>query len=107
MIVSRFTSFTENFVICCYQVTNMSRSGHDCTSTPSARSPRYFRLQADIAIWVLREVTVDTVLTLPNPVPPLLATPLVIHEKNWTCLDVHAQGFTVARKDYVHQANFL
>ena len=44
-----------------YQVTRMFRSGHDCTSTSSARSHRYF-LQADIAIWVLREVRVDTVL---------------------------------------------
>ena len=43
----------------------------------------------------------------PNPVPLLLATPLVIHEKNWKCLDVQAPGFPVALKDYVHRPNFL
>ena len=63
MIVARFTSFTENFVIRCNQVTKSFRSGHDCTRTSSARSPRYFRLQTDITIWVLRKVRVDTMLT--------------------------------------------
>ena len=48
MIVPRFTFFTKNFVIRCNQVTKMFRSG---------------RLQADITIWVLRKVRVDTVLT--------------------------------------------
>ena len=70
MIVTRLTFFTENFVICGYQVTKNFRSGHDCTSTSSARSPRYFRLEADIAIWVLRKVRVDTMLT-PEPVSPV------------------------------------
>ena len=42
MIVPRFTFFTENFVIRCDQVTKMFRSGHDCTSTSSARSPVIF-----------------------------------------------------------------
>ena len=32
------------------------RFGHDCNSTSSARSPCYFRLQADFAIWILRKV---------------------------------------------------
>ena len=41
----------------------MFRSGHDCTSTSSARSPRYFRLQADIAIRTLRKVRKYTVRT--------------------------------------------
>ena len=36
----------------------------------------------------------------PNPVPLLLAAPLVPHEKNWKCLDIHAQDFRVALKDY-------
>ena len=52
----------ENFVIRCYQVTEIFRSGHDCTSTSSARRNCYFRHQADIAVWVFREVRVDTVL---------------------------------------------
>ena len=42
--VPRFTFFTENFVICSNQITIMFRSGHDCTSASSARSPCYFRL---------------------------------------------------------------
>ena len=41
----------------------MFRTGHDCTSTSSARSPPYFRPQTDIAILVLRKVRVDTMLT--------------------------------------------
>ena len=53
----------RTFVIRCDQVTKMFRSGHDCTNTSSARSPYYFRLQADITIWVLREVSADTMLT--------------------------------------------
>ena len=58
--------FTKNFLICSNQISEMFRSGHDCTSTSSARNPRYFRLQADVAIWVLREVNVDT-QCLPEP----------------------------------------
>ena len=41
----------------------------------------------------------------PNPVPRLLATPLVIHEKNWKCLDVQATGFPVALQEHFHQPN--
>ena len=41
----------------------------------------------------------------PKPVPLLLATPLVVHEKNWKCLDIQAHGFTVAPKDHVHRPN--
>ena len=72
MIVSRFTTFTENFVIC------------HCTSTSSARCPCSGRECKRCAY--------------PSPVPLLLATPLVIHEKNWKCLDPQAQGFPVAPK---------
>ena len=63
VIVSRFTFFAENSVIRCNQVSKMFRSGHECTSTSSARSPCYFRLHADIAIWVLRKVRMCAVLT--------------------------------------------
>ena len=45
MIVSRFTFFTENFVIRCDQVTKMFRSGHDCTSTSSAKTLVIFDLK--------------------------------------------------------------
>ena len=78
MIVPRFTFFTENCVIRCNQVTKMFRSGHDCTSTSSAKSPCYFRRQADITIWVLRKVRIYT--AYPNPVPLLLGAPLEVHD---------------------------
>ena len=87
-IVSRFAIVTENFVIRSYQVTNSFRFGHDCTSTSSARGPRYFRPQTDILILVFREVSL----------PLLLAAPKVIHE-NWKCLDVHATGFPVTLQE--------
>ena len=43
----------------------------------------------------------------PNPVPLLLAAPLVIHEKNWKCLDIQAQGWHVVLLKYFHRPNFL
>ena len=43
----------------------------------------------------------------PSQVPLLLATPMVIHEKNWKCLDPWAPGFPVTLKDYFHRTNFL
>ena len=43
----------------------------------------------------------------PNLVPLLLATPLVIHEKNWKCLDAQAPGLPVAAKNNFHRPHFL
>ena len=40
VIVSRFTSCTENFVICFYQVTKIFCSKYGCASAFSARGPR-------------------------------------------------------------------
>ena len=37
----------------------------------------------------------------------LLATPLVIHDKNWMCLDPQATGLPVALLDFFHQQNSL
>ena len=51
MIVSRFTTFTENFVICCYQVTKIFCTKYDSTNTFSAGP------LADLATSVLREVS--------------------------------------------------
>ena len=62
MIVSRFTSLIEDFVISCYRVTKFFCSRHDRTSAFSARGPRYFGPHADLAIFDLREVTRNTVL---------------------------------------------
>ena len=81
------------------------RSRHDCTSKSPARSTCCSCLQADVAIWVLRKVRIDTMLT-PNLVPLLAATPQVIHEKDWKCLDIQAQGFPVAQKDYRSSTKF-
>ena len=53
MIVKRLTFFTQNLVICSFQVTNNVRSGHDSTSTSFVQEDLViFRLQAKIAIWV-------------------------------------------------------
>ena len=63
-------------------------------------------LQADTAIWVLRKVRVETILTR-TQFPLLLATLLVIHEKNWQCLDPQAQGSLVTLLDHFHRPNSL
>ena len=62
MMVSRFTYCTKDFVICCNQITKIFRSGHDCTSAFSERSPCNSGSQADVAFSVLREV----ILCLPD-----------------------------------------
>ena len=106
MIIARFTSFTENFVICSCQVTKMFRSGHDCTSTSSARSPRYFWSSSRCHNWGPSESACRH-SAYPNPVPLLLATPLVIHEKSlgnvWAPL--HA-SLPEALLKYFHQPQF-
>ena len=68
MIVSRFTSFTENFVI----------------------RPRNLGSQADVAISVLRDLSKDT---FAYPIPLLLAALKIIHEKNWVRLGVLGQCY--------------
>ena len=42
----------------------------------------------------------------PSPIPLLLAPPLVIHEKNWKCLDVHATGFSMTLEKLLSSFNF-
>ena len=79
----------------CDQVTKMFRSGHDCTSTSSARSPCYFRLQADIKILGPLE-SAFLHCAYPNLVPLSLAAPLEVHEMTWKFLDFLALGFTKA-----------
>ena len=55
MIVSRFTTFTENFVICCYQVTKIVCTKHGSANASSARGPCNFGPLTDLAISVFRE----------------------------------------------------
>ena len=63
MIVSRFTTFTENLVICCYQITKIFCPRYDSVNTSSARSPCHFGPLAGLAISVFREVSINTVFT--------------------------------------------
>ena len=62
MIVSRFTIFTENFVICCYQVTKIFCTRHGSAIASSARCPCNFGPLTDLPISVFREMSVNTVL---------------------------------------------
>ena len=71
-------------------------------------------LQEALVIFVFKQISqfwsfgkcVQTHCAYPNPVPLLLATPLVIHEKNWKCLDVHATGFHVALQELLSSTKF-
>ena len=63
MIVSRFTTFTENLVICCYQVTKIFCTKYGSADASSARGPCNFGPLTDLAISVFRELSVITVLT--------------------------------------------
>ena len=62
-IVSRFTTFTENFVICCNQTIQIACTRYGSANTSSARSPCNFGLLADLAISVFRKVSINTVFT--------------------------------------------
>ena len=61
VIVSRSTSFIENFVICCYQVTKLFCSRYCFASALPARSPCNLGSLGHFAISFFREVTKDTV----------------------------------------------
>ena len=63
MIVSRFTTFTENFVICCNQVTKIFCTRCGSVNASSARGPCNFCPLADLAISVFKELSMDTVFT--------------------------------------------
>ena len=62
MTVSRLTTFTENFVICCYQVTKNICTKYGSANASSARGPCNFGPQTDLAISVFREVSINIVL---------------------------------------------
>ena len=63
MIVSRFTTFTENFVICCFQVTKIFCTRYGSANASSARGPCDFGPLTDLAISDFREVSMDAVFT--------------------------------------------
>ena len=63
MIVSRFATFTENYVIGCNQIIKNFCTRYDSANTSSARGPCVSGPLVDLAISVLREVTINTVFT--------------------------------------------
>ena len=63
VIVSRFTIFTENLVVCCYQVTEVFSTRYGFAFASSARSPCNFGPLTDLAISVFGEMSTNTVLT--------------------------------------------
>ena len=63
VIVSRFTIFSENFVICCDQITNIFWPRYDSAKTSSARGACDFGPLADLAISIFREVSFNTEFT--------------------------------------------
>ena len=60
VIVSRFTTFTENFVICCYQVTKFLCSEYGFACAFPSVSPCKFGPLAHLAISVFWDVNVKT-----------------------------------------------
>ena len=63
MIVSRFTTFTENFAICCIQITKISCTRYGIANASPARDPCNFGPLTDLASSVFREVNINTVFT--------------------------------------------
>ena len=63
MVVSRFAIFTENFVVCGYQITKNLSTKYGSTIASSAWGPCNIGPITDPAISVFREVSVNTVFT--------------------------------------------
>ena len=83
MIVSRFTTFTENVVICCSQITEIFCTRYGSTNASSARGPCDFCPLADLAISVFTEVSINTVFTQIRTSRRRRLYLMMIHEKNW------------------------
>ena len=62
-VVSRFRTFTENFVICCDQITKIFCTKYGSANASCARGSCNFGPLADLAISVFREVSINTVFT--------------------------------------------
>ena len=63
VIVSRTTTSTENFVICCNQVTKIFCTKYRSANASSARCPCNFGPLTDLAISVFTKMSIHTVLT--------------------------------------------
>ena len=81
IIVSRFTTFTENFVICCYQVTKIFCTKYGSAIASSSRSPCNLGPLTDLAVSVFREVSIHC--DYPNRHFSWLWALKRLHEKNW------------------------
>ena len=106
MIVARFTFFTKNFCdprLFNHQNVPLWARLHQYVF---GKKPLLFSSSSRYRIFSLSGSECKNCV-YPSPVPLLLATPLVTHEKNWKCLDIQAQGFSVALKDQFHRPNFL
>ena len=77
-----FAIFTENFVICCYQVTKNFCAKYGSAIASSARGPCNFGPLTDLALSVFREMRINTVLTQ-NPHVSWMWALKILHEKNW------------------------
>ena len=79
MIVSRFTTYTENFVIGCNQITKIFCTRYDSANASCARGPCDFDPLADLAISVFQEVIIKH-CAYPNP--HFSWALKIVHEKN-------------------------
>ena len=82
MIVSRFTAFTENCVICCDQVTKIFCTRYGSANASSARGSCNFGPLADLAISVFSEDEYKHCV-YPNPHFSQAQALKMVHEKNW------------------------
>ena len=81
MIVSRFTTFTENFVICCNQITPILCTRYDSANGSSAPGPLWFLFLLEISQFRSFGKRVST-LCLPGSLLADLGSK-VIDERNW------------------------
>ena len=88
------------------QVTNIFRSGHDCTSTVFCKKTSFFQSSSRYHNLGPSENACRH-NAYSNPVPLLLAAPLEVHEMTWKCFDFLALGFPKAMLKYLHRTNSL
>ena len=70
-------------MICCHQVTKLFSTRYGFAIASSARGPCNLGPFTDLAISVFDEVSINTVLTYPNPHVSLWSALKKLHEKNW------------------------
>ena len=83
VIVSRFTVVTQNFVICCYQVTKIFSTRYGSANASSARCPCNFCPLADPAMSVFGELRKKH-CAYPNPHVSCMWALKIVYEKSWS-----------------------